>query len=88
MKSRLWRDEYVDKDFGTGCVKITPAHDRTIFEVGKRHNLEEICIMNDDATINAPGKYKGMDRYEARKVIVADLGPRDFSLKWFPMHIM
>ena len=50
-------DEYVDKEFGTGCVKITPAHDPNDFEVGKRHNLEEICIMNDDATINVPGKY-------------------------------
>ena len=45
-------DEYVDKEFGTGCVKITPAHDPNDFEVGKRHNLEEINIMNDDATIN------------------------------------
>ncbi len=49
-------DEYVDKEFGTGCVKITPAHDPNDFEVGKRHNLEEICIMNDDATINVPGQ--------------------------------
>ena len=53
-------DEYVDKEFGTGCVKITPAHDPNDFEVGKRHNLEEICIMNDDATISVPGKYQGM----------------------------
>ena len=52
-------DEYVDKEFGTGCVKITPAHDPNDFEVGKRHNLPEICIMNDDATINVPGKYAG-----------------------------
>ena len=52
-------DEYVDKEFGTGCVKITPAHDPNDFEVGKRHNLPEICIMNDDATINVPGKYVG-----------------------------
>ena len=52
-------DEYVDKEFGTGCVKITPAHDPNDFEVGKRHNLEEICIMNDDATISVPGKYSG-----------------------------
>ena len=51
-------DEYVDKEFGTGCVKITPAHDPNDFEVGKRHNLEEICIMNDDATISVPGKYQ------------------------------
>ncbi len=67
-------DEYVDKEFGTGCVKITPAHDPNDFEVGKRHNLESIRVMNDDATINAHGgKYEGMDRYEARKAIVADL---------------
>lgn len=67
-------DEYVDKDFGTGCVKITPAHDPNDFEVGKRHNLEQIKVMNDDATINSyGGKYEGMDRYEARKAIVKDL---------------
>ena len=67
-------DEYVDKEFGTGCVKITPAHDPNDFEVGKRHNLEEINILNDDGTINQRGgKYAGMDRYEARKAMVADL---------------
>lgn len=67
-------DSYVDIDFGTGVVKITPAHDPNDFEVGKRHNLEEINVMNDDATINhLGGKYAGMDRYEARKAIVADL---------------
>ena len=67
-------DPYVDKEFGTGCVKITPAHDPNDFEVGKRHNLEEINILNDDATINANGGiYEGMDRYEARKAIVAKL---------------
>lgn len=67
-------DEYVDKEFGTGCVKITPAHDPNDFEVGKRHNLEEINIMNDDATMNELcGKYAGMDRYEARKAMVKDL---------------
>ena len=67
-------DAYVDKDFGTGCVKITPAHDPNDFEVGKRHNLPEINIMNDDATINQKGgKYAGMDRYEARKAMVKDL---------------
>ncbi|MDO5154393.1 MAG: valine--tRNA ligase [Eubacteriales bacterium] len=67
-------DEYVDKEFGTGCVKITPAHDPNDFEVGKRHDLEEINIMNDDATINElGGKYAGMDRYEARKAMLADL---------------
>ena len=67
-------DPYVDREFGTGCVKITPAHDPNDFEVGRRHNLPEINIMNDDATINCPGsKYDGMDRYEARRAIVADL---------------
>ncbi len=67
-------DSYVDKEFGTGVVKITPAHDPNDFEVGKRHDLEVINIMNDDATINARGgKYEGMERYEARKQVVADL---------------
>ena len=67
-------DEYVDKDFGTGCVKITPAHDPNDFEVGLRHNLEQIKVMNDDATINANGgKYEGMNRYAARKAVIADL---------------
>jgi valyl-tRNA synthetase len=67
-------DEYVDKEFGTGCVKITPAHDPNDFEVGKRHNLEEITVLNDDGTVNEKGgKYAGLDRYEARKQIVADL---------------
>ena len=67
-------DPYVDKEFGTGVVKITPAHDPNDFEVGKRHNLPEINILNDDATINnLGGKYAGMDRYEARKAMVVDL---------------
>lgn len=67
-------DSYVDKEFGTGVVKITPAHDPNDFEVGKRHNLPEINIMNDDATINENGgKYAGMDRYEARRLIVKEL---------------
>ncbi len=67
-------DEYVDMEFGTGVVKITPAHDPNDFEVGKRHHLPEINILNDDATINAAGgKYVGMERYEARKVMVKDL---------------
>jgi valyl-tRNA synthetase len=67
-------DSYVDKEFGTGVVKITPAHDPNDFEVGKRHNLPEINILNDDATINnLGGKYAGMDRYEARKAMVEDL---------------
>ncbi len=67
-------DTYVDMEFGTGVVKITPAHDPNDFEVGKRHNLPEINIMNDDATINENGgKFAGLDRYEARKQIVAEL---------------
>jgi valyl-tRNA synthetase len=67
-------DTYVDKEFGTGVVKITPAHDPNDFEVGKRHNLPEINVMNDDATINEQGgKYAGMDRYEARKLMVKEL---------------
>ena len=67
-------DTYVDVEFGTGVVKITPAHDPNDFEVGKRHNLEVINIMNDDATINENGgEYAGLDRYEARKRIVEDL---------------
>ena len=67
-------DEYVDREFGTGVVKITPAHDPNDFEVGKRHDLPEINIMNDDATINENGgKFCGMDRYEARAQIVKEL---------------
>ncbi|MDO5456152.1 MAG: valine--tRNA ligase [Eubacteriales bacterium] len=67
-------DEYVDREFGTGVVKITPAHDPNDFEVGKRHGLPEINIMNDDATINENGAmFCGMDRYEARKEIVKKL---------------
>jgi len=75
-------DEYVDKEFGTGAVKITPAHDPNDFEVGKRHNLEEINVMNDDATINEyGGKYAGMDRYEARAAIVKDLEEQGYLVK-------
>ncbi len=78
-------DPYVDKEFGTGCVKITPAHDPNDFEVGKRHNLEEINILNDDATINElGGRYAGMDRYEARKQMVADLDALGLLVKVVP----
>ena len=77
-------DPYVDKEFGTGCVKITPAHDPNDFEVGKRHNLEEIIILNDDATVNVPGPYFGMDRYEARKAIVAELEAQGLLVKVVP----
>ncbi|MDD3186612.1 MAG: valine--tRNA ligase, partial [Anaerostipes sp.] len=75
-------DEYVDKEFGTGAVKITPAHDPNDFEVGKRHKLPEINILNDNATINENGgKYAGMDRYEARKAMVADLEEQGYLVK-------
>ena len=78
-------DEYVDKEFGTGCVKITPAHDPNDFEVGRRHNLPEICIMHDDATIDCKGsKYDGMDRYEARKAMVEDLKALGLLVKVVP----
>ena len=78
-------DDYVDKEFGTGAVKITPAHDPNDFEVGKRHNLPEINIMNDDATINENGgKYAGMDRYEARKAIVQELDEQGYLVKVVP----
>lgn len=77
-------DHYVDMEFGTGCVKITPAHDPNDFEVGKRHNLEEIVILNDDATVSAEGPYKGMDRYEARKAMVAELEKQGLLVKVAP----
>ncbi len=79
-------DDYVEKDFGTGCVKITPAHDPNDFEVGKRHDLEIIKVMNDDATISEQygGKYAGMDRYTARKAIVSDLEAGGFLVKIEP----
>ena len=75
-------DSYVEMDFGTGVVKITPAHDPNDFEVGLRHNLPVINVMNDDATINENGgKYQGMDRYECRKQIVLDLESEGFLVK-------
>ena len=78
-------DEYVDMEFGTGCVKITPSHDPNDFEVGRRHGLPEICIMHDDATIDCPGsKYDGMDRYEARKAMVEDLKSQGLLVKVVP----
>ena len=78
-------DEHADMEVGTGAVKITPAHDPNDFEVGKRHNLPELNIMNDDATINCPGsKYHGMDRYEARKLIVEDLKELGLLVKIMP----
>ena len=79
-------DSYVEMDFGTGVVKITPAHDPNDFEVGLRHNLPVINVMTDDAKINElGGKYKGMDRYEARKAIVADLEAGGFLEKIEPL---
>ncbi|WP_026654104.1 valine--tRNA ligase [Butyrivibrio sp. AE3003] len=75
-------DSYVDMEFGTGVVKITPAHDPNDFEVGRRHNLEVINILNDDATINANGgKFEGMDRYEAREAIVKELDEMGLLVK-------
>ena len=78
-------DDYVEIGFGTGCVKITPAHDPNDFMVGQRHNLEQIKVMNDDATMNAyAGKYEGMDRYACRKALVADLEAEGYLVKTEP----
>ena len=78
-------DDYVEIGFGTGCVKITPAHDPNDFLVGQRHNLEQIKVMNDDATMNAyAGKYEGMDRYTCRKALVSDLEAQGYLVKVEP----
>ena len=78
-------DDYVEIGFGTGCVKITPAHDPNDFLVGQRHGLEQIKVMNDDATMNAyAGKYEGMDRYTCRKALVADLEAEGYLVKTEP----
>ncbi len=78
-------DAYVDKEFGTGCVKITPAHDPNDFEVGKRHDLEEVVVINDDATMNQnAGKFVGMDRYECRKALVKELEETGLLVKVEP----
>ena len=75
-------DDYAEMDFGTGCVKMTPAHDPNDFEVGLRHNLEVIRVLDDNGVVNAyGGKYEGMDRYDARKAIVADLEEQGFLVK-------
>ncbi len=75
-------DDYAQMEFGTGCVKMTPAHDPNDFEVGLRHNLEVIRVLDDNGCVNAlGGKYEGMDRYEARKAIVADLEAQGFLVK-------
>ena len=78
-------DDYVEIGFGTGCVKITPAHDPNDFLVGQRHGLEQIKVMNDDATMNSyAGKYEGMDRYTCRKALVADLEAEGYLVKTEP----
>ncbi len=78
-------DEYVEIGFGTGCVKITPAHDPNDFLVGERHGLEQIKVMNDDATMNKwAGKYEGMERYACRKALVADLEAEGYLIKTVP----
>ena len=78
-------DDYVEIGFGTGCVKITPAHDPNDFLVGQRHNLEQIKVMNDDATMNSyAGKYEGMDRYECRRQLVAELEQKGYLVKKVP----
>ena len=75
-------DDYADMEFGTGCVKMTPAHDPNDFEVGLRHNLEVIRVLDDNGVVNSyGGKYEGMDRYEARKAIVADLKEQGYLVK-------
>jgi valyl-tRNA synthetase len=74
-------DEYVDKEFGTGCVKMTPCHDPNDFEVGLRHNLEQVLVLDQNAKIINGGKYNGLDRYEARKQIVADLDALGLLIK-------
>ena len=75
-------DDYAEMEFGTGCVKMTPAHDPNDFEVGLRHNLEVIRVLDDEGKVNElGGKYQGMDRYEARKAIVADLDAQGYLVK-------
>ena len=78
-------DDYAEMEFGTGCVKMTPAHDPNDFEVGLRHNLEVIRVLNDNGVVNEfGGKYEGMDRYDARKAIVADLEEQGYLVKIEP----
>ena len=79
-------DQHVDPEFGTGLVKITPAHDPNDFQVGNRHNLERINVMNDDGTMNEEaGKYAGMDRFEAREALVKDLKKEGYLIKVEPI---
>ena len=78
----IFADEYVEMDFGTGCVKVTPCHDPNDFEMGKRHDLEFILVMNDDASINENGgKYQGMSRMDCRKAVVKDLEEQGYLVK-------
>ena len=78
----IFGDEYVDMEFGTGCVKVTPCHDPNDFEMGQRHGLEQILVFNEDATVNVNGgKYEGMDRYECRKAVVKDLEEGGYLVK-------
>ena len=79
-------DDYVELGFGTGAVKMTPCHDPNDYEVGLRHNLEQILVINEDAKIINGGKYNGMDRYEARKAIVADLEEQGYLVKVEPYN--
>ena len=83
-------DDYVDMEFGTGCVKITPAHDFNDYEIGQRHNLEVINVLTDDAKINsnAPIQYQDLDRFEARKIIIADLEKQNLIEKIDPHTLM
>ena len=74
-------DEYVEMDFGTGCVKMTPCHDPNDFEVAQRHNLDFVLMLDEHGRIINGGKYNGMDRYEARKAIVADLEAGGYLVK-------
>ena len=79
----IFSDEYVDKDFGTGCVKVTPSHDPNDWDMGKRHDLEFINIFNEDASMNTnvPGKFIGLDRFEAREVVIEQLKELDLMEK-------
>ena len=78
----IFADDYVDMEFGTGCVKTTPCHDPNDFEMGQRHNLEQILIFNEDATVNENGgKYQGLDRYECRKAVLRDLEEGGYLVK-------
>ncbi len=75
-------DEYVDIDFGSGAMKVTPAHDPNDFEIGQRHQLENIIVMDENGNMNdKAGKYEGMDRFDCRKQLVKDLKEQDLVIK-------